>query len=337
MKYSALMLASALLLVSCQSGTQEEKSELSESTSATSETDQSTLPQANTQSANLDLENIPVTDKDIGTFPYFTLPKGLKALNKPFQKNLDVCFFPINGIMTPFEGKLYKINISEEQGEQFSKIYLERSLENYLNSIGAVKVFDGEIGREEYERYNKQDPNKGDEGDIGYADENIKFYVIRNKKEGNIYIQFSANNAAGKLNILQEAGFEQTIEKITADEIVKDLKEKGKSILYINFDTDKANINSDGKEVVEQISAALKKENTLAITIEGHTDNTGNAAHNKKLSKDRADAVMHALTTDGIDQTRLTAAGFGSERPLVANDTEDNKAKNRRVELIKTN
>ena len=113
MKYSALMLASALLLVSCQSGTQEEKSELSESTSATSETDQSTLPQANTQSANLDLENIPVTDKDIGTFPYFTLPKGLKALNKPFQKNIDVCFFPVHGIMTPFEGKLYKINISE--------------------------------------------------------------------------------------------------------------------------------------------------------------------------------------------------------------------------------
>lgn len=337
MKYTVLLLVALLIFSSCQNETKQEISDNLENSSTTTSENQPSPSQTVEDIATLDLESIPVSDTNIGDFPYFTLPKGLKPINSSFLKNLDVCFFPINGTMTPFEGKLYKINITEEQGEQFSKIYLERSLEEYLNSIGAVKVFDGQIGREEYERYNKQDPNKGHEGDIGYADENIKFYVIRNKKEGNIFIQFTANNFGGKLNVLKEGILEQTITKITADEIVHDLTSQGKSILYINFDTDKSIITHDGKEVVQQIIEALKKESALHITIEGHTDNTGDATRNKKLSNERAEAVLKALTSGGIDNTRLTAKGFGSERPLVANDSEEGKAKNRRVELIKTN
>ncbi len=84
-----------------------------------------------------------------------------------------------------------------------------------------------------------------------------------------------------------------------------------------------------------EISNALKKDNTLKISIEGHTDNSGDAKHNKKLSNDRANAVMQKLIALGIDKTRLSAIGYGAEKPLVANDTEENKAKNRRVELVK--
>lgn len=287
--------------------------------------------------AAFSIENLPVSAADIGDFPFFTLPKGLTNQNKPLQKNFDVCYFPVNGIMTPFEGKLYKINVVADKNETFSQRYFEKSMEDYLTSIGAVKVFDGEITKEEYDRYNKQDPNKGDEGDIGYTGQNIKFYALRTKDKGTIYVQFSSNNASGKLNILQEEAFTQTIEKVTSDDIAKDLAEKGKSILYINFDVDKSNVTADGKEVIDQIAGALKKEPLLKIAIEGHTDNTGDAAHNKKLSNDRANTVLNALVSNGIEKTRLSAKGFGAERPLVANDSEDNKAKNRRVELIKVN
>lgn len=125
--------------------------------------------------------------------------------------------------------------------------------------------------------------------------------------------------------------------KFPADEIVKDLTEKGKSILYINFGVDKSIVSEDGKEIVNEIAEALKKDKTLKISIEGHTDNTGDAAHNKKLSNDRATAVMNALHTNGIDKPRLSAKGFGAEQPLVANDSEEKKAKNRRVELVRIN
>lgn len=239
--------------------------------------------------------------------------------------------------MTPFEGKLYKIFVTNERGEEYSQRYFEKSMEDYLNSVGAVKVFDGAITRKEYDRYHKQDPNKGNDGDIGYFDEQIKFYVIRSKEKGNIYVQYSSDNASGKLNVLQEDAFKQTITKVTADDITKDLLEKGKSILYINFDIDKSNVTKEGKEVVTQISEALQKDKNLKISIEGHTDNTGNAAHNKKLSDARANSVMNVLITEGIDKARLSAIGFGSEKPLVTNDSNENKAKNRRVELVKVN
>lgn len=288
-------------------------------------------------SSEFNIEDIPFSTADIGDFPFINLPKGLRSMNKPLEKKFDVCFFPINGVMTPFEGKLYKIFVTNERGEEYSQRYFEKSMEDYLLSVGAVKIFDDEITREEYVRYNKKDPNKGNDGDIGYTGENIKFYIIRSKNKGNIYIQFTSNNTSGKLNVLQEEAFKQTITKVTADEIVKDLTEKGKSILYINFDVDKSNISAEGKEVVSQIAEALKKDKNLKISIEGHTDNTGDAGQNKKLSNDRANSVMNNIIAYGIDKSRLTAKGFGSEKPLFTNDSEQKKAKNRRVELVKTN
>ncbi|MDN3707024.1 OmpA family protein [Myroides ceti] len=329
MKKVSLLFAVGAMMFSCNKEPKEnQNSEVKQDESATTEvTDQA--------SKEFNIQDIPVTDMDPGVFPFFTLPDGLKEQNKPLQKKFDVCFFPVNGVMTPFEGKLYKTNVTSKPGEEFSQRYFEKSMEDYLTSIGAVKVFDGEISNEEYDRYNKQDPNKGDEGDIGYTGEQIKFYAIRTKDKGNIYIQFSSNNASAKLNILQEEALKQTITKVTADEIAKDLTEKGKSILYINFDVDKATILEDGKSIVTEIAQALKKNPSLKITIEGHTDNTGDAAHNKKLSNDRAVAVLNTIAAQGVDKSRLAAQGFGAERPLVANDSESNKAKNRRVELIK--
>ena len=285
----------------------------------------------------LNIEDIPVSTADIGDFPFFTLPEGLRLLNKPFEKKFDVCFFPITGVMTPFEGRLYKIFVAAEQGEQFSKLYFERSMQEYLLSIGAVKVFDGEITREEYDRYNKQDPNKGDEGDIGYADQQIHFYVIRPKDQGTIYVQYVATNEGGALNVLQEANFKQTMTKVTADHIAKDLTQQGKSILYIQFDVDQSLLKKEAMEVVGEIAKALKTEPTLHISIEGHTDNTGEAAHNRTLSGQRANAVKDALVQLGIESKRLTASGFGADKPLVENTSEANKAKNRRVELVRIN
>jgi outer membrane protein OmpA-like peptidoglycan-associated protein len=329
MKKGILLLALTSMIFSCN-----KKSEDNQNTEIETEQVSEKNNQPETEK-KFNIEDITFSNASIGDFPFFTLPQGLKQQNKPLEKKFDVCYFPIDGIMTPFEGRLYKANITSKPGEEFSQRYFEKSLEDYLTSVGAVKIFDGKISSEEYDRYNKQDPNKGDEGDIGYADEQIKFYIIRTKDKGNIYVQFSANNAAGKLNILQEEAFKQTITKVTADEIAKDLAEKGKSILYINFDVDKSTISADGKEIVKEIAGALKENPSLKIAIEGHTDNSGNAAHNKKLSDDRAKAVLSALTTQGIDQSRLSAKGFGAERPLVPNDSESNKAKNRRVELVK--
>lgn len=333
MKKTILILGLSALTISCNQSTKQSESKTN-STEISIESNQSKTEEANA-SADFNIENIPFSTADIGDFPFINLPEGLEADKGAIESKFDVCFFPINGVMTPFEGKLYKANVSAVRGEEYSQRYFEKSMEDYLLSVGAVKVFDGEITKEEYERYNKQDPNKGGSGDIGYWNQRIHFFTIRTKDKGNIYIQFTSNNAGGKLNIVQEKAFKQTITKVTADAIVKDLTEKGKSILYINFDVDKSNITAKGKEVVTQIAEALKKDKNLKISIEGHTDNTGDAVHNKKLSNDRANSVMNNLIANGIDKARLSVIGFGSEKPLVTNNSDDNKAENRRVELVK--
>ena len=281
------------------------------------------------------IENVPYSEVDLGDFPFISLPEGLQETNKPLKNDFDICFFPINSVMIPFEGKLYKTFISPNRGGNFSQHFFEKSMADYLESLGATNIFDGEISHEEYLRYHKKDPNKGGEGDMGYAGQNMKFWIIRTKDKGNVYIQYLSNNAGATLNVLQEDVFKRTITKVTADKISKDLEENGKSILYINFNSNQSTISAEGKEVVKEIIVVLQKNETLKIAIEGHTDNTGDAAYNKKLSVDRANSVLSNLIANGIDKSRLSANGFGAEKPLVANDSEENKFKNRRVELVK--
>ncbi|HEU0289221.1 MAG TPA: OmpA family protein, partial [Burkholderiales bacterium] len=74
---------------------------------------------------------------------------------------------------------------------------------------------------------------------------------------------------------------------------------------------------------------------SLSIAVEGHTDNVGQATANKALSEQRARSVMNAIVAVGIDPKRVSAAGFGQERPIADNRSEEGRSKNRRVELVK--
>jgi OOP family OmpA-OmpF porin len=122
---------------------------------------------------------------------------------------------------------------------------------------------------------------------------------------------------------------------VTASDMLKALNEKGFIALYINFDTDKAVIKPDSQPVIDQIIALLKEDSSLKVSIEGHTDNTGTAQHNKTLSEQRAQSVLNAVVKGGIGKERLGSKGWGHDKPIADNKTEEGKAKNRRVEIVK--
>jgi len=87
----------------------------------------------------------------------------------------------------------------------------------------------------------------------------------------------------------------------------------------------------------EEVGDALKfiKENeTVKIQISGHTDNQGSEVYNQKLSLERAQTVYRYLVDNGVDSSRLSFKGYGKERPIAPNDTEENRAKNRRTEIL---
>jgi outer membrane protein OmpA-like peptidoglycan-associated protein len=104
----------------------------------------------------------------------------------------------------------------------------------------------------------------------------------------------------------------------------------------ILFDTDKDIIKPESGPVIKLIAQALEKNPNLKLLIEGHTDSVGNADHNLDLSRRRAEAVKSVLVSQfSVDESRLSAAGLGSSKPVDSNDTPQGRSQNRRVELVK--
>lgn len=103
----------------------------------------------------------------------------------------------------------------------------------------------------------------------------------------------------------------------------------------VHFGTDSAEILPDSMALLEEIADVLRARTEIsAIEVQGHTDNTGSQPHNLRLSQDRAQAVADALSRLGVSSTRLTAKGYGQEKPILPNTSEPNRARNRRVQLM---
>lgn len=100
----------------------------------------------------------------------------------------------------------------------------------------------------------------------------------------------------------------------------------------ILFDTGKDMLKPAAKDSLSKAAATLKASETNII-VQGHTDSTGSAAVNQPLSERRASHVRDFLASNGVPSSRLTAVGYGSSNPAVSNDTDANRALNRRVQL----
>ena len=101
----------------------------------------------------------------------------------------------------------------------------------------------------------------------------------------------------------------------------------------INFEFNKATIKPEGKAILDKNVAVLSDDKTLDVSIEGHCDIIGSDEYNQKLSEARARSVYDYFLSKGIDASRMRTVGYGRSRPIVPNDSEANRAKNRRVEI----
>jgi OOP family OmpA-OmpF porin len=125
--------------------------------------------------------------------------------------------------------------------------------------------------------------------------------------------------------------------EVKAPEMARALSATGKIDIYgIPFDVDKTELKPESRDALDEVAKLLKSDPALRIEVAGHTDNTGGADHNMKLSFERAVAVVNALVSRyGIERTRLLPKGYGDTKPVAPNDSDQGRAKNRRVELRK--
>lgn len=298
---------------------------------------------------DFDWSKITVSNSEIGNFPYISSPKGMylwkkegsdEKAEKPYTKKWDfnrLIMFDGKNLFNAEGKRAVLIFNMEDKSLDFNQYLFDKSVKDYFKKIGAVQIFKGQINRDLLDEINKKE---GDmtvynhiEGDPWNSDP-IRNWVL-NSKSGKIVFQVWSNSASAEIGVVELDGFKQTIKAPTASEIKEAIDKEGKAVLHINFDLNKATLKPDGQKVVDEIQKVLEQTPDLKLSIEGHTDNTGNEKLNKELSEKRANTVKFALAGKGIDISRLSSKGFGAEKPLVANDTEENKAKNRRVELVK--
>ncbi|MCL2507529.1 MAG: OmpA family protein, partial [Endomicrobia bacterium] len=142
----------------------------------------------------------------------------------------------------------------------------------------------------------------------------------------------------------KEQKTEDKVEKFTENAAEKERQakiaelKKKINLTRIQFEFDRYNLNPEAKKATEEIAQSLKELKTLddsvKITIEGHTDDEGEMKYNEWLSKNRANSVYKKLLELGIDSGMIEKIGHGKTRPIATNETEEGKAQNRRVEII---
>ena len=248
--------------------------------------------------------------------PYFTRMPRFHTY-QGFVKEFDAYELSDGKKMFTVEGKVYQTTYkqSEDVSSTMSELQIRRNFTAALKKMGATFVLDGSY--------------------IDYPDTRSAVHMVTAKlKKGNAEVWFEIwpNENEYTITVIEVQAMKQDI---SATDMLDALNKDGRIALQINFDTGKATIKEESRPTIDQILQLLKENESLKLNIEGHTDNVGDAKSNKALSEQRAKSVVDALIKAGIDGKRLAAAGYGQDRPVADNKTEEGRAKNRRVELVK--
>lgn len=222
--------------------------------------------------------------------------------------------FPLkDGKTQTVEGERTQVNYYADDG-----IKLPSGLQVIRNYTQAAKAVGGQVVHE-------------------FEDGGTEYSIMKIEKNGILtWAQVgAASNGMYTLNMVSVQAMKQDV---TADAatMASSLRTSGKVALYgIYFDTDKAELKPESDAALGEISKLLKKDAALKIYVVGHTDGSGNFDHNVKLSQARAQSVISALINRfGIPSARLKPFGCGPVSPVASNQSENGRARNRRVELV---
>ena len=227
------------------------------------------------------------------------------------EKEFDSYTFDTkDGKKTSVEGHYYYLEYNLDKGAATpGELKIRRNIQEALKKIGGEVVFDTNFNRAST--------------------------IVLQKDGKETWVRVSSGDKLYRLWIVEREAMKQEVEA-NAEAMGNDIKTTGHFSVYgIYFDTGKSTIKPESDAAISEIAKLLKNNGTLKIYVVGHTDNVGSFDSNMKLSKDRADAVAKTLATKhSIAAGRLKAYGVSSLSPVASNNTEDGKAKNRRVELV---
>ena len=325
--------ATAVLLAACGA---EEGAEASETAAGSTVVAAGVGPaQAGEASAEagFDLASIPLSTAPLGEFPFFSLPDGYITTSSETHDYFEFPFW-VDGAFIPVEGKVYMSMIEPDDDKVFSRLELQRNIEHLITSVGGVKVSEAPVPGEARDALGDQTISDTTAGMGDIYNNDVAVYVIR-RADKTIWVHFDGGGASAGLTVAETAPFVATASLLPAQDLERQIEAEGRVAIQVNFDVDSARILPTSQGQIDQVVALLRDNPAWRLGVEGHTDNTGSADHNRTLSEARAGSVVAALTAAGIAGDRLEARGFGPDRPVADNASEDGRARNRRVELVK--
>lgn len=290
-------------------------------------------PQPAATSADFDVSSVPISSVTLGEFPYLTLPDGYV---ESLTRSPDFAAYPFwNGQrFQTVEGRLWMTRIGYENGKTFSQLELRRNIEHMVMAAGGVKIAEGQIPSEIANALDKTLHQETYVGLGDYVNQPTTTYVIR-QADKTIWVALNTNPNVGAMTVLKAEPFVATAALLPADQLKQSLDRDGKVAIQVNFGVDSADILPTSFGQIDQVVALLNRNPGLRLSVQGHTDGTGTFARNQVLSEARARAVVIAMTQRGVPTDRLGSQGFGQSRPIADNTTEEGRARNRRVELVK--
>ena len=258
------------------------------------------------------------TDVKAKDTPYFSAMPDYKVFDANDRKFDAYSFF--NGRdATTVEGKKYFRQYTVKEGaEPASEIQISRNHVSAIKNMGGTILFDGVCEGDDCGDYS------------GYR--MVVGKVVKGLSELWVEVVPYDDGLGYDLIVVVK---ESMTQDVTASAMLDALNKDGRIALYINFDTGQATIRPDSKPIIDQIVQMMKANAGLELIVEGHTDNVGDVQSNQFLSENRAKAVAAAIVAQGIEAKRLSTVGYGQDKPIADNSSEDGRAKNRRVELVK--
>ena len=263
-------------------------------------------------------------------FDEFTLPLG-KTGEQKFAKSQQL------------EGKITRIVYAAPQGRSVLEVF--RNYQGALKKAGFDTLF--ACGPQDCVGAGSSSGRvygNGDYDDYWGPDHGIRYVSAKlGRAEGDVYVSLLVDDQGGlggpgvDLYVIETKPMEADLIAVNAASLASDINRTGHASVYgIYFDTGKADIKPESEATLKEIAKLLGGDAKLKLYVVGHTDNQGALDPNMDLSRRRAEAAMAALTGKyGVAAGRLRAYGSGPYAPVASNDSEDGRAKNRRVELVK--
>ena len=285
-------------------------------------------------SAAFSIDSIPISNAQLGKFPFFAWPPNYVPQNTPTSLDFGHFLFWTGKGFKDVEGQTYMVTLVNAPNKEFSTYELKKNMEELFKQAGAVKIIEAQIPKTALDALagaTRQELGMG-LGDVW--NDPASTWVIHRPQDA-IWIHYTTNTSQASLAVVKTKPFVATATLLPADQMKSDLDKTGKAVINVNFATDQTQILPTSTSQIDAVIALLKADPSLKLAINGYTDDSGSDDHNVTLSDGRAKAVQAALVTAGIKPDRLQAKGYGRMNPVSSNADEAGKATNRRVELVK--